>query len=108
MPKEHLEMHVPLLPAGGALPLAMGPTRFCPCTQDRVDLRDPYQRTIRRCFGGGSHCLDFEDLSWTLHDGNAAKDSFWITLYDADTYHQGLENVASRDRPVLVIALTKS
>merc|ERR1711933_133549 len=44
-PKEHLEVHVPLLPGGGAVPLAMGPTRFCPCTQDRVDLRDPHERT---------------------------------------------------------------
>lgn len=108
IPAKHLEIHLGLAP-GGALPLEMGPTRFCPCTNNRVDLRDPYERTIRRYFGGNQFCTQSEELNWILHRGVAAKNSNpWVVIYDADVYHQGLENVASRDRPVMVIALTSS
>lgn len=106
-PSEHLEFHIPLTGAN-AVPLEQGPTRFCPCSHGRVDLRDPFARTIRRYFGGAAHCLDFEQLSWTLHLGNTQGSQLLATMYDADVYHQGLENVASTDRPVMVIALTKS
>merc|ERR1739848_562588 len=92
----------------GPVPLELGPTRFCPCTQNRTDLRDPIARTVRRYFGGEQHCTELEDLSWMLHAGNARRAGPWITLYDADVYHQGLENVASEDRPVLVVALAAS
>lgn len=106
-PGEHLEVHMPLLK--GPVPLEMGPTRFCPCTHGRTDLRDPHERTIRRWFAGDAHCTNYTDLSWVLHAGNSRRDSAgWVSLYDADVFHQGLENESPVDRPVLVAALTHS
>lgn len=109
LPTEHLEVHIPLV--NGTLPLAMGPTRFCPCTHGRTDLRDPIARSIRRYFASYQHCLEFDNLSWIFHSGalsGRAAEGVFATLYDADVYHQGLENVALDDRPVLVVALTTS
>lgn len=108
IPGKHLEIHLGLA-TGGLAPLEMGPPRFCPCTNNRVDLRDPHERTIRRYFGGNQFCTQNEELNWVLHKGVAVRNSNpWVVIYDADVYHQGLENVSPRDRPVMVIALTST
>jgi len=111
MAGEHLEIHLPLVEAAearSALPLERGPTRFCPCTQGLTDLSDPYARSIRRYFASRQRCLEYADLSWILHSEIASEGGPWVTLYDADVFHQGLENVSPKARPVMVIALTSS
>ncbi|CAE8604323.1 unnamed protein product [Polarella glacialis] len=97
--RSHIEVHVPLEPVSQE----MGPTRFCPCTQNLLHHDTAAGRTVYRHFGLQRHCSIWKNLFYdflpVLGD---------VTVYDSSVFHAGLANTATTERPVLCLAYVAS
>ena len=95
----HVEVHIPLQDVS----LAMGPTLFCPCTQQDSTNTTPTASVVQKVFALGAKCEEFENTHY-----RAVSQLGDVTLYDASVRHKGLANTADVDRPVLVLAFASS
>lgn len=109
-----LNVHIPLQ----AVNLSMGPTRMCPCTQQKMarskaGISDEETGAtldsvanflnLFRSNHDVNFCEDFEDLHY-----EAETEFGEVTVYDGSVLHKGSANHATVDRPLLVLTFAAS